>query len=400
MNPVIVLDGNNKSALAVVRSLGMQNREVYAGAERSSAMSLHSRYVTESFTYPSPYSDRVGFVTAIVALASRCSSPPVLYALSEATYLALYDARAEFDGIALLSTPPQISVEIAFDKVATHGEAKVHGVPVVKTHLVTNRAEVEALAKTLTYPAVVKPRRSVSYKAGRGVQDTASFVHTPEELLGKFFSLRDQSGEEPIIQPFMKGEEYGFSVLAHDGSVFAESAHHRIRSLAPTGGASVVKETLTEGSVFSNMRSCAYTLTKALAWSGPMMFEFKVDSDTQQPQLMEINGRWYGSLPLAIAGGVDLPWLYYQYLTAGVIPEDVAKIQSEVVTRHWLGDVRHLFSVLTKRDKMRAHLYPSRQMALRDFWQTQPGTKSDVWRWRDPLPAVWEVLDSIAKLWK
>ena len=50
----IILDGSQKSALATARSLSARGIKVIAGAEHLTAMTLHSRCVSKSFTYPSP----------------------------------------------------------------------------------------------------------------------------------------------------------------------------------------------------------------------------------------------------------------------------------------------------------------------------------------------------------
>lgn len=398
MTPVIVLDGSQKSMLAVVRSLGVHKIPLYVGAERSSAPALHSKYVGERFVYPSPYEDREAFIAKVKEVAKLCEKPPVVFCVSEVIHLTLYDYREELKDVLVLTVPPERSVEVVFDKLGTYGEAKVHGVPVIQTHVLIRKDEVERLGGKIEYPAVVKPRRSVSWKNGKGIPDTASFVHSKKELLERFFAVRETTGEDPLIQPLMKGEEYGYTLLVHAGEPFAEVAHHRIRSMSPTGGASVVKETVTDGAVFQKMREYVYTLTRELSWSGPIMFEFKVDEDTHEPYLMEINGRWVGSLPLSVAAGVDLPWLYYQYVTTGQVPEHTMQASPDTVSRHFLGDVRHLVRVLFSRDAMRPILYPSRRMAVRDFWRGWWRMKSDVWSWRDPMPFFWEYIDIFAKL--
>jgi predicted ATP-grasp superfamily ATP-dependent carboligase len=132
-------------------------------------------------------------------------------------------------------------------------------------------------------------------------------------------------------------------------------------------------------------------------WSGPIMVEFKVDSDSQKPYLMEINGRFWGSLPLSIAGGVDVPKLYFDYAYEGNVPSEMIRGREGVITNHFLGDVRNLLKVLFARDRMRAFLYPSRRKALHDFLFPPKGTHSDVWSWRDPKPTLMEVIDVLTR---
>ena len=131
-------------------------------------------------------------------------------------------------------------------------------------------------------------------------------------------------------------------MIAKNGEPYALVTHHRIRSLSPSGGASVLKETLEKGTLRDMLETYARKLAHELKWVGPLMVEFKVDSDMKTPKLMEINGRFWGSLPLSIASGVDMPYHFYVLATEKKFPEGSVMQMDNVVTRHFLGDVRHL----------------------------------------------------------
>ncbi len=140
----------------------------------------------------------------------------------------------------------------------------------------------------------------------------------------------------------------------------------------------------------------AERLIKELRWEGPIMVEFKVDSDTRTPKLMEVNGRFWGSLPLSVRAGADMPFLYYELATTGKIAIPEREPESNVVTRHFWGDVQHLLRVLFARDPMRKYLYPRRFEAVKDFLRWNKYSHGDVWSLRDPKPAFVEPLD----IWK
>ena len=397
MKSAIVLDGHIKSALATVRSLGRQGVPVWCGAERTSAMACHSRYVKESFVYPSPLSDQEGFSKSIEAAAEALGDRPVIYAFSDATYLSLYAHRRKLERVATLVFPSERSVEIAFNKGATYSEAKMLGVPTIKTYLLENPEEVKRLKHELVFPAVVKPRHSVSWESGKGVFGTAQFVESLGELEDVFRKTKDTTGEAPLVQPFMSGEEYGVELMVQDGKVLAETTHHRLRSMSPRGGASVLKETVGDSTVVEEMREYAHKLAETLSWTGPLMVEFKIDDDSREPKLMELNGRFWGSLPLAIAAEIDFPYLYHNLAAGTSLPATRTQARAGVVTRHFLGDVRHLLRVWLARDPMRSRLYPKRMRALKDFFRVPKGTKNDVWNWRDSVPSIFQYIDVVKK---
>ncbi len=401
MEKAIILDGHLKSALAAVRSLGHAGILISVGGDRTTGMGLHSKYVSHVFTYPSPYIDQNGFIQAVLDEAILQGGKPVVYAFSDATYLSLYTHREKLSAYITLPFPNSESIELAFNKGATYSIARVSGVPTITTYMPESKEETERLSHDLTYPAVLKTRRSVTWNDGKGIFGTATFVHDSEELVSRFLSLKSVLGEPPLIQDFLRGEEYGVEMLTHKGAAFAITTHHRIRSMSPTGGASVVKETLMQGDLRSELESYAARIVTALEWSGPIMVEFKVDEDTREPKLMEVNGRFWGSLPLSVAAGVDMPYLYYKYVTEGDIPKPTVVAEEGVVTRHFFGDVRHLMRVLFGRSNMRKIMYPRRMQAIREFFKLPKGTIGDVWSWGDPKPALMEVLDIFkCRIWK
>lgn len=396
----LILDGQLKSALAIVRSLGMAQIPVVVGAEQSSAMALHSRYASHTFVYPSPYTDQDGFVRYVKAEAIRMGGKPLVYTCSDATFLSLYLFREELAPHMTLVCPESKSIEIAFDKGATYSLARVSGIPTVTTHLPESKDDIVRLSSTLRYPAVLKTRRSVTWRSEKGIFGSASFVQNEAELEAKFLKLKETLGEAPLVQECVYGEEYGVEMLVRGGKPYAMLTHHRLRSLSPTGGASVLKQVVGPGELRDTMEAHAMTLAEKLVWEGPLMVEFKVDSDTRIPLLMEMNGRFWGSLPLATASGLDIPYLFYKEVMEGQTPQEILRGRDGVRSNHFLGGVRHLVRVLFARDPMRARLYPKRRTALRDFLVLPKHTYSDVWSFHDPKPALFEIVDILKRLWR
>jgi protein-tyrosine-phosphatase len=124
------------------------------------------------------------------------------------------------------------------------------------------------------------------------------------------------------------------------------------------------------------------------------MVEFKVDAATGVPYLMEINGRFWGSLQLAIDAGVDFPWMLYQLATTGAAQAPAAPYEAGVRSRWWLGDLDHLLLRLRKPD---AELdlppgSPSKAATLASFLRVwDPKTKGEVLRLSDPVPGLHEL---------
>jgi predicted ATP-grasp superfamily ATP-dependent carboligase len=390
----IVLDGHLKSALATVRSLGAKGIHVACGAERSTALALHSRFAVETFVYPSPKKDADGFLVAVEEQAKaafeKTGERPVLFAFSDATFLLLARSYEKMRAYAVMPMPSLSTTEIASDKRATYDLAQALSIPTIQTYT------KEAFG-TITYPAVVKNRHSIVWKHGTAVSGSAVFVQSKEELQTAVEHITRATGEEPLVMEFITGEEYGVEMVCKDGEVVSEFAHKRIRSLSPRGGAAVVKETAQDTEEVRMMKQYAHALVSKLQWTGPVMVEFKIDSRNGSVVLMEINGRFWGSLPLAIKAGVDFPMHVHDVTQA--VQNPIVSVSRFVRTRHFLGDCKWLYLVLFSRDPLRNTVYPSRLKALWDFKTEIFRSTGDVFLWSDPLPSFFEYID-ILYTWK
>jgi len=65
-------------------------------------------------------------------------------------------------------------------------------------------------------------------------------------------------------------------------------------------------------------------ILKSLHWHGVAMVEFKKDLHDNQFKLMEINPRFWGSLDLPIASGVDFPYLLYKMSIEGDVKPKIS----------------------------------------------------------------------------
>ena len=382
---VLILDGHLKSALSAVRSLGEKGIDVSVGSSRKFGMALHSRYAKSNFIYPDPKNNQTGFVDTIVSEARRIQEVTgerlLLYCFSDATHTSVvenYELLKEFLIFPIVS---EESFSTAFDKQKTYQLGRSLRIPTI--------SEIKEPSE---FPVVLKPRHSVSWRSGKGFSGTASMAFSKSDFENLRNNLKEQTGEDPVIQKFITGHEYGVEVMCKEGAILQSFAHKRIRSLSPRGGAAMVKETAEGSKEVALMRQYTEKLMTELNWTGPAMVEFKVDDSNGQVKLMEINGRFWGSLPLPTAAGVDFAYGYWCLFNDKPIPSGVVK---SVRTRHFLGDLKWLLNVLINRDQLRNRLYPSRLSAMVMFLSESFKSSDDVWRWSDPLPGLLEYIDVV-----
>lgn len=92
------------------------------------------------------------------------------------------------------------------------------------------------------------------------------------------------------------------------GELVAYFMHERIHEVPPTGGPSAMAtfddpELIAVGSK---------VLCGELKWHGVAMVEFKKDVKDDLYKLIQMNPKFWGSLGLSIATGVDFPYLLMQ----------------------------------------------------------------------------------------
>jgi predicted ATP-grasp superfamily ATP-dependent carboligase len=135
-------------------------------------------------------------------------------------------------------------------------------------------------------------------------------------------------------------------------------------------------------------------LLDALDWNGVVMIECKRELATGQYVLMELNGRFWGSLQLAVDAGVDFPTLLLRCAAGEPVPAQ-PPYRVGVRSRWFWGDVDNLYLRL-RRSPANLHADPvagARVRAVLEFLHHRPGRdRCEVWRWRDPAPFLVETL--------
>jgi len=287
--------------------------------------------------------------------------------------------------------PQRSSYEKLTDKSLLVELAGKLGIIVPATQIASTAAATIAAARQIGFPVVLKPARS-RYLRGTDIVSTSVEI---VENAGRLSAVLERSkwmDDIPcLVQRFIPGHGAGIFALYASSRPVAWFAHRRIREKPPTGGVSVLCESVPMDPV---MQSAAAKLLGAAELTGAAMVEFRVAADGT-PYLMEVNCRWWGSLQLAIDCGVDFPWLWYQ-ITQGL---PVGEPQPYLLGRRlrWLlGDLDSLIIELrqgqsTARDKTRAV-----GVFLRSF--ADPFCRQEIMRISDPAPALREITNWLKDL--
>jgi predicted ATP-grasp superfamily ATP-dependent carboligase len=275
------------------------------------------------------------------------------------------------------------------DKTLLVDRALAAGVPVPRTQFVDGIAALRGVLRQIEYPVVIKPFRSRVRVNGGWLHTSVRYARSEAELVA-LYQRTDYLARYPsMLQERIVGPGTGLFVLCDHGRIRAEFAHQRLREKPPSGGVSVLAESIP---VDPRLVDHAERLLGPLGWHGVAMLEYKRDARTNRPYLMELNGRFWGSLQLAIDAGVDFPVLAYQ-LALGCPPGPRPAYRVGLKNRWLLGDLDHLLARLRGTDE---HALPdgspSRGQVIADFLKVAGrGLRYDVFRLTDPRPFFHEL---------
>lgn len=378
---VLVTDGEQRAALAVVRSLGAAGYECLVASSQERCLAGASRFARETHRVPAPLLQPDAFRRAIRHLA-RERRADVLLPVTEAALRAVQSGGDP--GAVVVPFPPHDAVAAVSDKATVLAAARELGIPVPEQTVLLRAEDAEALrAAPPAYPVAVKPARSVPAEPD-GPRDAAVRYAGDTPALRAALDQFPPSHYPLLVQRRVRGPGLGIFLLLWDGRVRAQFAHRRLRERPPSGGVSVLSESVAAE---PRLVTWATALLGRFAWRGVAMVEFKQEIATGIPYLMEVNGRFWGSLQLAVDAGVDFPKLLVDAALGG-LPEGDVPAYREGVRLRWLwGDVDHLLARLRAPGN-------GRLAACRDFLLGfRPGNRSEVLRLRDPAPFLRETAD-------
>jgi len=374
---ILVTDVDRRKALPIIRSLGAAGIKVIGLSSVPFSVGGLSRHCALTLRCP----DYKTAPREYVAFIEKCCAqyqPTVFLPLEDATIELCLENPECYEPYTRALLPSRDVMDVSYDKWKTMELAREVGVPTPESHCPETLDEVRALCESWRGGAVIKPRKT---SGSRGMK----FVERAEEIEAAWNEV-SREYPRPVIQERVdaSGDGLGVFVLIDgDDELVALFGHKRLREYPIGGGPSTLcmshhDPTLVEQSL---------RLLRAMKFRGVAMVEFKHDAKRGEAVLMEINPRFWGSIGLAIAAGVDFPLLYHR-AAAGVAQSPVLEHTPDVYGR-WLfpGDLMHFL-----KNPNRMRLEPS------FFHFFGPDIHYDILSISDPAPAFGILIESVRRL--
>ncbi len=325
----LVIGSDTRAFLGVVRSLGRQGVAVDVAPFDFASVALASRYVRTVHRLPPLQLDPEAWITALLAVCEQ-ARPDFIVPCDDRSIIPLHAFRERVAHLRL-AMPGELAFNTFFDKGHTRSLALSCGVPVPRGRVLAASDTAEQLVAEFGLPLFVKPRNSYLLRALESRRNVSACLSTAA-LQAVLKGI--PTPEEYLVEARFSGTGVGVSVLAHQGAISQAFQHRRVREPVGGGGSSYRQSE----ALSPDLEAMTVALCAASRLEGVAMFEYKVDDATGQKALLEVNSRFWGSLPLAMAAGVDFPYLWFTQ-AMGAAPAPRVAYRVPCYARNLLNDL-------------------------------------------------------------
>ncbi|WP_440767370.1 carboxylate--amine ligase [Natronorubrum sp. DTA7] len=338
---VVVPGVTAPSTVACVRSLGRRGIRTIVVSSDDTTPAFASKYCDEAIRAPSPHEDLVAYKDVLCSLARRPDVETII-PVREPDIYVLSKYRDEFAEFVSTPWPTFETLSRAQDRMQLFEAADAAGVAAPETTLFTTTPDRER-------KWIVKPRYTIlgdeyleEYAPERCVAPPST-QYLESSHARSTEDARTEMEHVPLVQEYVSTtEEYGFFALYDEGEPVATFQHRQRRGYSYAGGPSAFRESVG----IPALAEAGLALLDELEWHGLAMVEFLRDDETGEFKLMEVNPRFWSSLPFSVQAGADFP--YYYWLLANGMRDLIDHSYQPGIGGHLLrGELLYLRSVLT-----------------------------------------------------
>jgi D-aspartate ligase len=312
---VLLASGSTGGTIAAVRNLGANGINVGVISSQPLSAAAWSRWASRSYSAP-PETKGRRFVERLLAIGAKDPGQILLPTSDETAWLYTVNADVLKRHFRVYQ-PSFATINRILDKKLLAAAASKAGLAVLPSWDPHSIGDLEALAPTLSYPILIKPRTHVH----RLRNDKGMVVHSPRELVSQYqrFVERERTaraadspflrGENlPILQPFVSvGGEGVLSVtgfIDRTGEYFVTRHSTKVFQRSRPVGVGVCFESLPDTNVLADT---VRRLCRELDYFGLFELEFLWFGGSWVA--IDFNPRLFNQVGMDIHRGMPLPLL-------------------------------------------------------------------------------------------
>lgn len=374
--PVLVL-----GEIGLVQNLGKAGIPVYVGSEIKDNPALYSRYTKRSIFFSDYKTSR--FIDELDEFGRTLDQKAVLVSDDDHAILNIAKNQSRLSRWFLFNFPPPEIVEKLLDKQLFCELIEKHDLPSPKSVTLSGVEELNKIS-ALNFPCIIKPSFKQTwwdhnFEKKVGVYQKAITCET-EVLLKEKYREIAKIDPHVVVQEFIPGKEsevYSVNLFADNKSeVRGHFIARKLRTYPLSAGEGSYIVTIKDDEMLKMVKS----IVEKMQLKGLLNIQFKRDSRTRKPVLLEIHTRNSVWSYLGTASGVNLAEIYYQNLIGN----------NQVVIKESTPGIVFIF--LEKDIKSFIQNIKSRQVSIRRwiksyFRKFVPGG----YLISDPLPSIMKI---------
>jgi len=388
---ILVTDSQHLASLGAIRSFGKAGHAVTAAYYSPDYLppAVSSRHACDSQLHPDAWSRQADFQEWLLQITAS-EAFDVLLPVSEAAIVACNAVESKLPQSLTVLAPSLDSQIHTLSKFAATRLAQENGLATPNTLFLgqpdswpeTWRQDGFNLS-ALNFPVVIKSdNHFLSNGAYRGGQ---TLLCESQDAAIRLLESRRDSSARFIAQEYIRGHGEGAFLLIHNGETRLRFTHRRIHEIWEYGGGSSLRESSHRKVLIEE----AHRLLNSFNYEGLAMVEFR-QGDDGKAYFLEINGRPWGSIALALHSGIDFPLAWLELAMTG---------QTGVAQKAYRAGLRCCNIFPGEIDFMRsAHSEQGEQKSGRvsavGVWVAvmksvfNPVLKHDQFWWSDPAPGI------------
>lgn len=395
--PCYILGIETQIGLTLIRELGEAGVPVIGIAFHEQAIGLASRYLQGRAVLHHPRSDEG--LAELRAIGERFGEG-VLLTVSEGNVSWLIANQSKLGKLKAV-VPSAEAFAVVLDKTRTLEAAERVGIAVPASACPSSWDEVERIAREFPFPAVLKwsdPNAMSQRLSAHGVELLkAEYVYSADEYLRASERYR-AAGVWPLVQEYCAGVGLGQFFFMHEGEAVRRFQHLRVAEWPPEGGVSSVCDGVPLDQ-FQALQEQSIQLLREIGWDGVAMVEYRYDPARDRAVLMEINGRFWGSFPLASYSNAGFGLLAYSLKGLGRMPE-LRPLRANLRCRMVATELKRLKRILLEPDLIMDRSY--QRHPIHEAWRfltdfLRPSVRYYVWNLKDIKPFIRDVRNVIGR---
>jgi len=335
--PPVFVFGMSINGLSILRSLGRKGIITFGVDSNPYQIGFSSRYCHNKIIISDVESQPKKAIDELIRISKKTGVRSALLFTRDNFLIFLSKFRKELEEYFFFNLSEPRIIDNIIDKRKLAQFASLNNIPHPRTLSVNSQEHLMNISNQLRYPVILKPPKS-HLARGHLWKGKKLLTAINAKLLHKQFLELDNMGEKIMIQEQVPGPDSDiylfYTYYSKQSEPLAIFTKRKLRQYPIHYGYGCANESVLEPKV----AELGKKLFDSMNYRGIGGVEFKRDSRDGTFQLIEVHGRPPMTGEIAIASGVNIPWIAYRDLIGEKV-EKVKEFQEGVKWFHFKHDL-------------------------------------------------------------